>query len=250
MELLLTGDHEGAARRVAREVGIERVFARVLPDQKAERVAALQAEGRRVMMVGDGVNDAPALARADVGVAMGGGTDVAMETADLTLMGSSLRGVGDAVELSRASVRNVRQNLVEACRTLARPAPPGQPGRQQVDRLQVDLKKKKDQLDSLKEQLEKKASVMKEAEAREMQKDYEKRLRDFERSYKDSQGELQQKDNELTVELLKELQGVIEEFGKEGGYSIILEQSSSSVLYGSPELDVTEQIIARYNARR
>jgi len=122
--------------------------------------------------------------------------------------------------------------------------------KQQVDRLQVDLKKKKDQLDSLKEQLEKKSSVMKEAEARDMQKDYEKKLRDFERSYKDSQGELQQKDNELTVELLKELQGVIEQFGKEGGYSIILEQSSSSVLYGSPELDLTEQIIARYNARK
>ena len=122
--------------------------------------------------------------------------------------------------------------------------------KQQVDRLQVDLKKKKDQLDSLKEQLEKKASVMKEEEARNMQKDYEKRLRDFERSYKDSQGELQQKDNELTVELLKELQGVIEEFGKEGGYSMILEQSSSSVLYGAPDLDITEQVIARYNARR
>lgn len=122
--------------------------------------------------------------------------------------------------------------------------------KQQVDRLQVDLKKKKDQLDSLKEQLEKKSSVMKEEEARNMQKDYEKRLRDFERSYKDSQAELQQKDNELTVELLKELQGVIEEFGKEGSYSIILEQSSSSVLYGSPELDVTEQVIARYNARK
>lgn len=121
--------------------------------------------------------------------------------------------------------------------------------KQQVDRLQVDLKKKKDQLDSLKEQLEKKSSVMKEEEARNLQKDYEKKLRDFERSYKDSQAELQQKDNELTVELLKELQGVIEQFGKEGGYSIILEQSSSSVLYGSPELDLTEQVIARYNAR-
>jgi outer membrane protein len=91
---------------------------------------------------------------------------------------------------------------------------------------------------------------MKEEEARNMQKDYERKLRDFERSYKDSQGELQQKDNELTVELLKELQVVIEEFGKENGYSMILEQSSSSVLYGSPELDLTEQIIARYNARK
>ncbi|MEO8601026.1 MAG: OmpH family outer membrane protein [bacterium] len=120
----------------------------------------------------------------------------------------------------------------------------------QVDRLQVDLKKKKDALDAMKEQLEKKASVMKDEEARNMEKDYQRRLRDFERSYKDSQGELQQKDNELTVELLKELQGVIEQFGKENSYSIILEQSSSSVLYGSPELDLTEQIIARYNARK
>ena len=120
----------------------------------------------------------------------------------------------------------------------------------QVDRLRVDLKKKKDALDSMKEQLEKKASVMKPEEARNLESDYQKKLRDFERAYKDSQGELQQKDNELTVELLKELQVVIEEFGKEQGYSIILEQSSSSVLYGSPELDLTEQIIARYNARK
>jgi Cu+-exporting ATPase len=112
--VLLTGDHERTARSVASAVGTERVFARVRPEEKAERVAALQAEGRRVMMVGDGVNDAPALARADVGVAMGGGTDVAMETADLALLGSSLRGVGDAIELSRATVRNVRQNLVGA----------------------------------------------------------------------------------------------------------------------------------------
>ena len=112
--VLLTGDHARTTEAVARSIGIERVFARVLPADKAERVAALQTEGRRVMMVGDGVNDAPALARADVGVAMGGGTDVAMETADLTLMGGSLRGVGDAIELSRATVRNIRQNLVGA----------------------------------------------------------------------------------------------------------------------------------------
>jgi outer membrane protein len=120
----------------------------------------------------------------------------------------------------------------------------------QVDKLQGDLKKKKDALDGLKEQLEKKSSVMKEEEARNMQKDYERKLRDFERSYKDSQGELQQRDNELTVELLKELQVVIEQYGKENGYSMILEQSSSSVLYGAPDLDLTEQIIARYNARK
>jgi Cu+-exporting ATPase len=112
--VLLTGDHARTAAAVARQLGIERVFARVLPEEKAERVAALQVDGRRVMMVGDGVNDAPALARADVGVAMGGGTDVAMETADLILMGGSLCGVGDAIELSRATVRNIRQNLLGA----------------------------------------------------------------------------------------------------------------------------------------
>lgn len=120
----------------------------------------------------------------------------------------------------------------------------------QVDRLQGDLKKKKDALDAMKEQLEKKASVMRDEEARNMEKEYQRKLRDFERAYKDSQGELQQKDNELTLELLKQLQGIIEQFGKENGYSMILEQSSSSVLYGAPELDLTDQIIARYNARR
>jgi outer membrane protein len=120
----------------------------------------------------------------------------------------------------------------------------------QVDKLQGDLKKQKDQLDALKEQIEKKSSVMKEDEAVNLQKDYEKKLRDFDRNYKDSQSELQQKDNELTVELLKELQVVIEEFGKEGSYSIILEQSSSSVLYGAPDLDLTQQVIARYNAKK
>lgn len=120
----------------------------------------------------------------------------------------------------------------------------------QVDKLQNELKKKKDQLDAMKEQLEKKSSVMKEDEARNLEKDYQRKLRDFERDYKDSQGELQQKDNELTVSLLKELQVVIEAFGKQNGYSLILEQSSSSVLYGSPEFDLTEQIIARYNAKK
>jgi Cu+-exporting ATPase len=112
--VLITGDHARTAEAVARAVGIERVLARVLPERKAEEVAALQARGHRVMMVGDGINDAPALARADVGVAMGSGTDVAMETADLTLMGSSLRGLPDVIELSRATLRNIRQNLVGA----------------------------------------------------------------------------------------------------------------------------------------
>ena len=112
--ILVTGDHARTAEAVAREVGITDVRARVLPERKAEHVLALQAEGRHVMMVGDGINDAPALAYADVGVAMGSGTDIAMETADLTLIGGSLRGIADAVELSRATLRNVRQNLVGA----------------------------------------------------------------------------------------------------------------------------------------
>ncbi len=120
----------------------------------------------------------------------------------------------------------------------------------QVDKLQGDLKKKKDALDALKEQLEKKASVMKAEEARTLEKDYQRKLRDFELAYKDSQGELQQKDNELTIELLKELQVVIQDFGKENGYSMILEQSSSSVLYGAQDLDLTDQIISRYNAKK
>ena len=112
--IMVTGDNETTARAVAERVGIHEVRAGVLPDGKAEVVAVLQAQGRRVGMVGDGINDAPALARADVGLAMGGGTDVAMETADVTLMRSSLHSVADAVELSRAAVRNMKQNLVGA----------------------------------------------------------------------------------------------------------------------------------------
>ncbi|MDE2772965.1 MAG: heavy metal translocating P-type ATPase [Gemmatimonadota bacterium] len=112
--VLVTGDHARTAEAVASAVGITDVRARVLPERKAEHVVALQADGKRVMMVGDGINDAPALARADVGVAVGGGADIAMEAADLTLIGGSLRGIADAIELSRASLRNVRQNLVGA----------------------------------------------------------------------------------------------------------------------------------------
>ncbi len=120
----------------------------------------------------------------------------------------------------------------------------------QVDRLQVELKKQKDELDALKSQLEKKALVIKEEERRNLEKDYQRRLRDFERSYKDSQSELQTKDSELTNELLKELQVVIEEFGRQGGYTVILEQSSSSVLYGAPEVDLTDKIIEAYNKKK
>lgn len=121
--------------------------------------------------------------------------------------------------------------------------------KKQVDKLQVDLKRKKDELDGLKDRLEKKALVMKEDERREMEKDYQRKLRDFERDYKDSQGELQLKDNELTRDLLLELQGVIAEYGKNGSYTVILELSSSSVLYGDPKVDLTDQIIAAYNKR-
>ena len=112
--IMLTGDNERTARAVADRVGIEEVHAGVLPDGKDEVVARIQSEGGRVAMVGDGINDAPALARAHVGIAIGGGTDVAMETSDITLMGGSLHGVADAVELSRASVRNMKQNLFGA----------------------------------------------------------------------------------------------------------------------------------------
>ena len=109
--VLLTGDSERAARAVAGRLGIERVVAGVLPDRKAEEIEALQKEGRVVGMVGDGINDAPALARADLGVAMGSGMDVAMESGDVVLMREDLSGVLTALSLSRAVMRNIRQNL-------------------------------------------------------------------------------------------------------------------------------------------
>jgi Cu+-exporting ATPase len=112
--VMLTGDGRTTAEAVARELGIEEVEAEVLPDGKADLVARLQEEGRKVAMVGDGVNDAPALARAAVGVAMGSGADVAMESAGVTLIGGDLRGLVRARRLSRATVRNIRQNLLWA----------------------------------------------------------------------------------------------------------------------------------------
>ena len=112
--VILTGDHEAPARAVAREVGVDTVWARVLPDQKAQRIAELQKRGARVARVGDGINDAPALAQADIGIAIGTGTDVAMEAADVTLMGGSLGGVVDLMEISEATFANIRQNLVGA----------------------------------------------------------------------------------------------------------------------------------------
>ncbi len=111
---MITGDNRRTAEAVARRLGIDEVRAEVLPDGKVEAVRALQAGGRRVAFVGDGVNDAPALAAADVGLAVGGGTDVAIESADVVLTGGDLRGAVNAIALSRATMRNIRQNLVWA----------------------------------------------------------------------------------------------------------------------------------------
>ncbi|UAY67270.1 copper-exporting P-type ATPase CopA [Enterobacter bugandensis] len=112
--VMLTGDNPTTANAIAKEAGIDEVIAGVLPDGKADAIKNLQSQGRQVAMVGDGINDAPALAQADVGIAMGGGSDVAIETAAITLMRHSLIGVADALAISKATLRNMKQNLLGA----------------------------------------------------------------------------------------------------------------------------------------
>ena len=109
--VMLTGDNEKTAKSIADKAGIKHVISDVMPADKAGVVEKLRGEGHRVLMVGDGINDAPALALADVGMAIGSGTDIAMESADIVLMNNSLQGVASAISLSKATIRNIRENL-------------------------------------------------------------------------------------------------------------------------------------------
>lgn len=120
----------------------------------------------------------------------------------------------------------------------------------QLDRLQRDLERQKGEVDSLKDQLAKKALVMKDDERRSLEQEYQRKLREFERSYEDSQAELQQRDSELTRDLVVELQAVIQDYGRRGGYTVILEQAGGALLYGAAHIDVTDAIIAEFNQKR
>ncbi len=119
----------------------------------------------------------------------------------------------------------------------------------QIDKIQGDLERKKSGVDALKDQLAKKSLVMKEEERRSLEKEYQVKLREFERAYEDSQGELQFKDSELTRDLITQLQQVIQDYGRRGGYTVILEKAGGGMLYGAADIDVTDAIIAEYNQK-
>ena len=121
----------------------------------------------------------------------------------------------------------------------------------QVDKLQADLNKQKTEIEKIKEEVEKKGMVLKDEERKNIERDYQKRLRDFQRTYKDSQAELQQRDNELTSEILRDLQEVIAEYGAKQNYTLVLEASNTgAVLYNSRAIDITDQVIQEYNSKR
>lgn len=122
--------------------------------------------------------------------------------------------------------------------------------KKEVEAMQKDLERQRDGIEALKSELEKKASVMKESELASKEDEYRRKLRDFERNYKDSQADLQRKDNELTAGILSELQEVVIKFGEREGYTLILETTSSAVLYGAEDSDLTDRIIREYNGSR